>query len=199
MHRAIFVDRDGTLIEDQRYNFQPDSLQLLPGVPSGLRVLREAGYKLVVITNQSGVARGLFDEDRVQEVHARLARILAEEGVFIDAFYYCPHYEKGLVPEYSIDCDCRKPKPGMILRAARELLVDLAESWVIGDIYDDVEAGQRAGCKTVLIDGDSTEAPKGNRAAPTYIARDFLQAVTLILNHRQSEADGQGYRCNTRV
>lgn len=190
MTRAIFLDRDGTLIEDMKYQFEPDGLRLLGGVTSGLRSLRAAGYKLIVITNQSGVARGLFGEDEVRTINAHLANTLAAEGIDIDAFYYCPHHVDGTIPEYSVDCECRKPKPGLILRAASDWQLDLTNSWVIGDIYDDVEAGQRAGCRTVLIDAAGTEGAPRNGCVPTYTTRDFHQAAISILNHRQGEADG---------
>jgi D,D-heptose 1,7-bisphosphate phosphatase len=190
MTRAIFLDRDGTLIEDQKYQFQPDGLHLLGGVASGLRWLRAAGYRLIVITNQSGVARGLFGEDSVREINARLADILAEEQIDIDAFYYCPHHVEGCVPEYSVECECRKPRPGMILQAAKDLRLDLADSWVVGDIRDDVKAGQSAGCRTVLIGADGQPSEPEDCCTPTYTTHDFSEAARLILNHRQGEADG---------
>ncbi len=193
MDRAIFLDRDGTLIEDQKYDFNPSNVHLLDGVAEGLRELKQAGYRLVVVTNQSGVARGLFDEARVREMHIRLADILAESGLTIDAFYYCPHHAEGCVPDYSVECDCRKPKPGMILDAARDLQLELAESWMVGDICDDVEAGQRAGCKTVLIDGNGTAGLAKNGCRPTHVARDFHQAAKLILGHGQGETNGPSH------
>lgn len=191
MNRAIFLDRDGTLIEDQKYDFDPNGIHLLQGVTEGLRELQEAGYKLVVVTNQSGVARGLFDEERVREMHKRLADILAESGLTIDAFFYCPHHIEGCVPGYSVECDCRKPKPGMIFEAARSLELELAESWMIGDICDDVEAGRRAGCRTVLIGGHDGADPTDNGCHPTLVARDLRQAARLILSHGQGDTDGR--------
>ncbi|MGQ9674715.1 MAG: D-glycero-alpha-D-manno-heptose-1,7-bisphosphate 7-phosphatase [Chloroflexota bacterium] len=192
MQRAIFLDRDGTLIEDQKYEFRPSQIRFMDGVTDGLKALRQAGYKLVIITNQSGVARGLFGEEQVREMHARLADALADQGVPIDAFYYCPHHVDGIVPEYAVDCECRKPKPGMILEAADDLELDLAASWVIGDICADVEAGCRAGCRTVLVDGNGTELSQ-NRCNPTYVARNFAQAARLVLSHKPGEANGQGH------
>jgi D,D-heptose 1,7-bisphosphate phosphatase len=190
MNKAVFLDRDGTLIEDRHYQFRTNNLQLLEGVTDGLRALKNAGYRLVVITNQSGVARGYYDEAQVQAVHNALQQMLAEQGVQVDAFYYCPHHVEGQVEAYAVDCDCRKPKPGMLLQAANDQGLDLAQSWMIGDIDDDVKAGQKAGCRTVLIDRTSKPANEDRHTIPTHTVTSFTQATQMILNHRQGEAHG---------
>ncbi len=181
MSRAIFLDKDGTLIEDVPYNVDPALIRLYPDVPEALRLLRAAGYRLIVISNQAGVARGYFEESALKGVRETLYRLLAAEGVPLDGFYYCPHHPGGVVAAYAVACECRKPSPGMILRAAREHGVDLAGSWMAGDILNDVEAGNRAGCRTVLIDnGNETEWVAGEGRKPDLVARTVLEAALRI-------------------
>jgi D-glycero-D-manno-heptose 1,7-bisphosphate phosphatase len=180
--RAIFLDKDGTLIENVPYNVDPERIRLLPGAADGLRSFHAAGYELFVITNQSGVARGYFDEEALGAVETRLRQlILAETGVPLAGFYYCPHHPAGVVARYSCDCTCRKPGPGLILRAAAEHGISLGASWVIGDILDDIEAGNRAGCRTVLIDnGNETEWLAGPWRRPHLTALNLARAACLI-------------------
>jgi D,D-heptose 1,7-bisphosphate phosphatase len=179
---AIFLDKDGTLIEDVPYNVDPARMRLLPGVADGLRLVHAAGYPLVVISNQSGVARGYFSEDALPAVEARLRELLAGAAVPLAGFYYCPHHPRGSVVAYAVECLCRKPAPGLLLRAASDLNLDLTRSWFIGDILNDVEAGQRAGCRTVLIDnGNETEWLPGPLREPHYTAADLHHAARLIL------------------
>ncbi len=180
-HRAIFLDKDGTLVEDVPYNVNPDLMQLTTGAVEGLRSLHAAGYKLIIISNQSGVARGYFPEEALIAVKERSHQMLAEMGVPLTGFYYCPHHPDGNVSGYNIDCSCRKPEPGLLFRAAQEHDIDLANSWFIGDILNDVEAGRRAGCKTVLIDnGNETEWVLSPLRLPHYIAPDLAEAARLI-------------------
>lgn len=148
---AVFLDRDGTLIEEADYLASPNQVRLLPGAAAAVRRVREVGVPVVVVTNQSGVARGYFPEERIADVHARLAELLAAEGAGVDAFYHCPHHPTEGVGAYRVACDCRKPRPGMLLAAARDLGLDLAASWMIGDKLDDLRAGAAAGCRTVLV------------------------------------------------
>src|SRR4051794_39103249 len=145
---AVFLDKDGTLIDDVPYNVDPRRIELAQGAAEGAAVLSEAGYALVVVSNQSGVARGIFTEDALPAVEHRIRELLANFDVPLAGFYYCPHHPLGSIPRYAAQCSCRKPQPGMILQAAKELRLDLAESWLIGDILDDIEAGHRAGCRT---------------------------------------------------
>ena len=148
---ALFLDRDGTVIVDKDYLADPDKLELIPGVATGMAEAQKRGYKLVILSNQSGVARGLFDLATVERVNHRLKEVLACEGVTLDGIYYCPHYAKGSVPEFSIPCTCRKPAPGMAEQAARELRVDLKRSWVIGDKEDDLNLGRVLGASSILV------------------------------------------------
>ncbi|HKG67861.1 MAG TPA: HAD family hydrolase [Segetibacter sp.] len=181
--KAIFLDKDGTLIPDVPYNVDPDFISLQNGVVEGLRLLKDHGYIFAVISNQAGVARGYFKVDDLEKVKEKLNLLLNKEGIYIGAYYFCPHHPLGKVPEYSIACHCRKPEPGMILKAARDLDIDTPKSWMIGDILNDVEAGNKAGCKTILLDiGNETEWVEGVFRKPTFVAADFLQAARFICN-----------------
>lgn len=149
--RAVFLDRDGTIIRDVGYLSDASSVELLPGVAETLARVRAAGCDLIIVSNQSGVARGYFPIEAVHRINARVAEMLKSACADVTAFYFCPHYEKGVVPEYSIACDCRKPAPGLILRAARELAIDLSRSFFVGDSMVDVECGGNAGVRTILV------------------------------------------------
>ncbi len=181
MRSAVFLDRDGTLVYPRHYPSRPEELVLYEDIGGGLRRLREAGYALVVITNQSGIARGLFDEDDLARMHTHLRGELRKRGIEVDGIYHCPHHVDGVVPELAVACTCRKPQPGMLLRAAAELDLDLASSWLLGDILDDVEAGNRAGCSTVLVDiGTEGYAPSARRT-PRFVARSTAHALDIVL------------------
>ena len=179
--RAVFLDRDGTLIYNVHYCRDPEQVRLLPGVTEGLAWLQKAGYPLIVISNQSGVARGYLTERDLGRVNRRLRQVLAAEGIHITAIYYCPHHPEGTCPAYAGPCLCRKPEPGLLLRAAVEWGIALARSWYIGDILADVEAGNRAGCRTVLIDLGTEARPGEAIRTPTYVARNLPNAARLIL------------------
>ena len=148
--RAAFFDRDGTINVDIGYLHRTEDIRFVPGVPELIKKYNDIEYLVIVITNQSGIARGMFTEDDMRCVNdAMNRRLLNEYGAHIDAFYYCPH-----LPEYKTECDCRKPKPGLLLQAAEKYNIDLAASWMIGDSDSDVQAGEAAGCRTVkLADG----------------------------------------------
>lgn len=183
--RAVFLDKDGTLIEDVPYSVDPTLMQFLPGTSEGLRKLHTAGYLLIVVSNQSGVAHGYFPESALATVEARLHDMFMGAGVPLTSFYYCPHHPKGILPEYSISCDCHKPAPGMILRAAREHGIDRLASWFIGDILHDIEAGRRAGCRTVLIaNGHETEWWLNPQRIPDAITTDLHKAARIITRQR---------------
>ncbi len=182
--KAIFLDKDGTLIPDIPYNVNPDLITLQPGVTEGLKLLKQEGYIFAVISNQAGVARGYFKYQDLDKVSQKLNFLLNPEGIQIEAYYFCPHHPLGKIAEYSIRCDCRKPEPGMILKAAKDLQIDTEKSWMIGDILNDVEAGNRAGCRTILLDrGNETEWIEGSFRKPTFVAADFLQAARFISNN----------------
>jgi D-glycero-D-manno-heptose 1,7-bisphosphate phosphatase len=181
---AIFLDKDGTLLVDVPYNVDPAQMRLGDGVAAGVRRLYEAGFALVVVTNQSGVARGYFAESAIAPVEQRLRQLL---GVPLAGFYYCPHHPAGTVAGYGVRCDCRKPEPGMLRRAATELNLDLERSWLVGDILNDVEAGRRAGCRTVLLDNSNeTEWILTPGRVPHQTVATFDQAADVILQHCSS-------------
>jgi D-glycero-D-manno-heptose 1,7-bisphosphate phosphatase len=185
MKKAVFLDKDGTLIPDIPYNVDPDKITLQEGAVEGLKKLSDAGYLLIVISNQAGVAKGYFAEHDLPAVQERLGDMLASENIKLSGFYYCPHHPQGKVERYTMACDCRKPAPGMIIRAAKDFSVDLSSSWMIGDILNDVEAGNAAGCKTILIDnGNETEWVWNKNREPVFRAKDILQAAEFILNER---------------
>ncbi|HZC04581.1 MAG TPA: HAD family hydrolase [Ktedonobacterales bacterium] len=177
---ALFLDRDGTLTYPYHYPSRPEHLRLYPGIGEPLRTLQQAGFRLVVVTNQSGVARGFFTEADLARMHTRLQAMLWEHGVRLDAVYHCPHHPDGVVSGLSVRCDCRKPQPGMVLQAAGDLNLDLARSWFVGDILDDIEAGARAGCRTVLVDLGTEAAPLHDLRRPTFVARDTPHALAII-------------------
>ncbi len=156
--RAVFLDRDGTMIEDVDYLTEIEQIRILPGVPDALRRLREAGYLLIVVTNQSAVARGMLTETELADIHAELSRRLAAEGAAVDAFYYCPHLPHGVVERYACVCDCRKPAAGMFRRAEEEWGVDAARSYAVGDTERDVQAGRAAGCFSIRLGPGPSEA-----------------------------------------
>jgi len=182
--KAIFIDKDGTLIIDVPYNVDPAKIVLSDDCTTGLKELQAKGYWLVIISNQSGIARGYFNEEALLMVEQQIKTILAEAGIRLDGFYYCPHYPQGEIQQYATDCDCRKPEPGMLLKASGELHIDLPSSWMIGDILNDVEAGNRAGCKTILIDnGNETEWLFSDRRVPTARVKNINEAAEYILGH----------------
>ncbi len=191
--RAVFLDKDGTLVEDLPYNVNPARMALCPGTGDGLAELHAAGYLLIVVSNQSGVARGLFPEEALRGVEMRLRELLDAHGVPLAGFYYCPHHPEGRVPRYALRCTCRKPSPGLIQRAAAECGVDRSQSWMVGDILDDVEAGRRAGCKTILLNtGHETEWRLTGRRRPDFAARDLERAARVILAFDGAKQVGDG-------
>jgi D,D-heptose 1,7-bisphosphate phosphatase len=198
-HKAVFLDRDNTVIDDPGYLADPQGVRLLPGVEEALTRLAGASWRLIVVTNQSGVARGLLTEDMLQQVHAEIQRQLAQRGAKLDAIYYCPFLPEAPVEAYARDSDERKPKPGMLLRAAREMDLDLRASWMVGDSDRDIQAGRRAGCRTILIrhDGDQSEpvgqgdrgepAGQDDEAWPDFTARNLQEAAEVILRESPAE------------
>ena len=178
--RALFLDRDGTLVHPRHYPSRPEELLLFEGVGPALARLRAAGFRLVVITNQSGLALGRFDAAALARMHDHLAAELAAQGAALDGIYHCPHHPQGVVAELARVCECRKPQPGLLLRAAAELGLDLPRSWFLGDILDDVEAGHRAGCRTVLVDLGTEPPPAGALRVPDYAARDTRHALGIV-------------------
>jgi D-glycero-D-manno-heptose 1,7-bisphosphate phosphatase len=180
-NKAIFLDRDDTIIEDPGYINNPDQVKLLDGAPEALSSFKALGYKLVVVSNQSGVARGIVTEETLGKIHKRLEQLLSEKGIWLDRIYYCPFHPEGVVPKYRKESDLRKPNPGMLLLAGKELDIDLAESWMVGNSIRDVEAGKRAGCRTVMIAGRTHEQkiPPGE-PVPDYRAVNLKEVVNII-------------------
>lgn len=167
MHKAVFLDRDGTIAKDVPYCSRPEDFELLPGATEGIRLLNVHGYKVVVVTNQSGIARGYFTEAMLSRIHDKMQKELAKHGARVDAIYYCPHHPDD-------NCKCRKPKPEMVLQAARDLDIDLSQSYVIGDSEIDAELARQAGCKAGIRVGE----PGGTG---DYVAASLRDAVKNIL------------------
>lgn len=181
MNKAIFLDKDGTVVKNIPYNVDVKKIMLLPFVGEGLRMLSSLGYQLIIFSNQSGVARGYFDERDLQKSYKKLTELLKPYGVSLDGFYYCPHHPEGKIAKYTKKCRCRKPSPELLYRASKTHRIDLSKSFVIGDILDDCEAGKRAGCQTILIDnGNETEWRIGSERIPDVIVRNFFKAVKII-------------------
>jgi D-glycero-D-manno-heptose 1,7-bisphosphate phosphatase len=188
MNKAVFLDKDGTIIPDVPYNVDPARIHLENGVAEGMRLLKQAGYLLMVVSNQSGVAHGYFTEEDLILVERKLQQELKAAQASLDGFFYCPHHPDGTVAQYSFSCDCRKPKAGMLFKAAQKFNIDLSRSWMIGDILNDVEAGNQAGCSTILIDnGNETEWAVTEARTPTAIVDNITAAVSFILSEKEHE------------
>ena len=184
--KAVFLDKDGTLVEDVPYNVNPDRIVLTSGAIAALKQLHHAGYKLIVITNQAGVARGFFPETSLPAVEHHLRGLLATAEIPLAGFYYCPHHPDGVVERYAIACSCRKPQPGLLYQAATEQHIDLTQSWFIGDILNDVEAGRKAGCRTILIDnGNETEWHLTRDRLPHHVVSNLLESAQIIFSLTQ--------------
>lgn len=180
--KAIFLDKDGTLIENVPYNVDPKKIQLTNGALDGLKTLHNAGFILIIVTNQAGVAYGRFTESDLVPVHERIKKLLDRSGIPLAGFYYCPHHPDGKVEAYRMTCFCRKPSPGLLFQAAREHNINLAASWVIGDILNDMEAGRRADCRTILINnGNETEWKLTSNRRPHYTVKNLYEGAQLIL------------------
>ena len=185
--KAIFLDRDDTLIKDPGYINSPEQVKLLGGVAAALIDLKALGYKLVVVTNQSAVARGIITEKVLGEIHNRLEQLLAEKKAFLDRIYYCPYHPDGAVKKYRKESDFRKPNPGMLLKAAVEMDIDLGRSWCVGNSISDMETGLRAGCKTILIDLPSHQQQlEPGQPRPHYKAVNIKEVVNIIKKHHRS-------------
>jgi D-glycero-D-manno-heptose 1,7-bisphosphate phosphatase len=184
---AVFLDRDGTMIEDVGYLDRLERLKLFPYTIDAVRLLNRAGYKVVVVTSQNGVAQGVLTEAFLGEAHARVSELCAAAGATIDGYYYCPHSTHALVERYRTDCECRKPKPGMIIAAARDHSLDLSRSFVVGDRWRDIEMGLAAGTRAVLVETGygRTEAlrrPPHIQAVP--VAATLIEATSWILRNQ---------------
>ena len=189
---AIFLDRDGTINDEVGYLDSADKLRIIPAAFKAVRLINSSGMKAVVITNQAGVAKGLFTEEFVREINEQIQSALLAQGALIDRFYFCPHHPTEGIGPYRLICDCRKPEPGLLLQAAVDLNIDLARSYVIGDRLRDVETAHRVCAKGVLVmtgyGQDLMQKSGPDRAnelnQPDYIAQDILEAVHWILKDR---------------
>lgn len=187
---AVFWDRDDTLIADSGYIDDPGKVKLLSGTIESLKKISKAGFENIVITNQSGIARGLFDEDTLQAIHDRLQQLLGEQGTCLDAIYYCPYLDsdEAVVKSYRRESDLRKPKPGMFLQASLERGIDLAASWAIGDSPRDSQAGRAAGCRTILIQRhNDTNAVSNKNHNTDFVVDSIEQAVEIVLKHTEKK------------
>jgi D-glycero-D-manno-heptose 1,7-bisphosphate phosphatase len=185
-HRAVFVDRDGTMIEDVGYLDRLERLKLFPYTIDAIRLLNRAGYKVVVVTSQNGVAQGMLTEEFLAEAHAHLSQLCEAAGAKIEGYYYCPHSTHAAVERYRTECDCRKPKPGMILAAARDHALDLAHSFVVGDRWRDIEMGLNAGTKALLVETgygrtEAARRPAGIQSVP--VTANLIEAASWILRN----------------
>ncbi|MEN8128022.1 MAG: D-glycero-beta-D-manno-heptose 1,7-bisphosphate 7-phosphatase [Planctomycetota bacterium] len=180
-HKAVFLDRDDTIVDDPGYIQSPEQIRLIPGAAQALKQLKKMGYLLVIVTNQSGVARGFVTEDDLEKIHQELKKHLAAENAMVDGLYYCPYHPDGEVKDFSIESNLRKPNAGMLFQAEEDLNIDLAQSWMIGDSYRDIQAGKAAGCHTILVDvpGKIREKKKTD-AEPDRKAVNLREAVNII-------------------
>jgi len=181
---AVFLDRDGTLLEEAGYLDRLERLVFYPYSVDAIRLLNRSGFAVVIVTNQAGIARGIFKEAFVAEAHQHISDKLALGGARIDGFYYCPHHPEAVIEALRQDCDCRKPKPGMFTRAATELGLDLARSFVVGDRWHDLQAGQQVGARGLLVRtgyGRTEEAAPKAGVQPAAIADNVIEAVSWIL------------------
>jgi len=184
---AVFLDRDGTLIVEVGYLSDPDQLEVYEGSAEAIKKLNDAGILSILVTNQSGVARGYFGEDTVNLLNQKLSDVIKEKNAYLDAAYYCPHHKKGIIEKYKKDCDCRKPKPGLINQAIADFKdINPEKSYVIGDKVCDIELAKNAGCKGILIKtGYGAQVLKEScqdDVKPDYVAEDMIDAVNWLLD-----------------
>jgi len=194
MNKAVFLDRDGVITkEPPYYAHRIDQLELIPKSAEAIRLLNESGFKVIVVSNQSGVARGYYQEKDIEIYNMAMQKKLEEKNAYIDAIYYCPHYLEATIEAYKIDCDCRKPKPGMLKRAKKDLDLDLKCSFLIGDKINDIEAGYRAGCKTILVltghGNDELKKSSKMNIKPNYISKDLYAAIQIINRNNKGKED----------
>ncbi len=184
MRRAVFLDRDGTLLEEGNYVDRLDRLTFFPYSIDAVRALNAAALAVVVVTNQSGVARGMYGEDFVRESHRYIDEKLRAGGARVDGYYYCPHHPEGSVEAFRVDCECRKPKPGQLRQAALDLQLDLTRSFLVGDRWKDIEAGEAVGARGILVrTGYGRESAATVQSGNAIIVDNLIQAVTWILRH----------------
>jgi D-glycero-D-manno-heptose 1,7-bisphosphate phosphatase len=183
---AVFIDRDGTINEQMGYVNHISRFVLLPGAAEGIRLLNRHEYLAIIVSNQSGVARGYFPMELIDRVHAHMKNLLAKEGANIDGIFFCPHYPRGIVPEYSVACDCRKPGTGLVQKACERFDIDMKNSYVIGDRCSDIELAERSNLQGIMVTtgyglGDIEYVLPNKPFKPLHIAKDFLHGVRWII------------------
>ncbi len=193
MNRAVFLDRDGTINEEMGYINHISRFRLFDFVPQAIKILNEAGFVVIVVTNQSGVARGYFDEKLVREIHKKLIEDLKKESARIDGVYYCPHHPQEGRGNYKKDCECRKPKTGMIDIAVKDHNIDLSRSFMVGDRYKDIVFAKRAGLQPVFVKtgygiGEYSYQRREWTEKPLFIAENLLEAAQFISNADKASA-----------
>ena len=204
MERAVFVDRDGVISEEVGYLGDCDRLRLIPHSAEAVKLVNQSGLKIIAITNQSGVARGYFSEEMLGDIHRKMEMLLSDQGAFLDGIYYCPHHPEGTVEAYRMECDCRKPAAGLLIRAAKEHSIDVSSSYLVGDKHTDIECARRAGARGILVlTGYGRDELKkingGASAQPHYVAADLLDAVQWIIKDKTGEKPGDPHHkieCN---
>ncbi|NLE29483.1 MAG: HAD family hydrolase [Phycisphaerae bacterium] len=191
---AVFLDRDGTIIHDAGYIKTPDLVRFLPLAPEALVLLQNAGYRLIVVSNQSGIARGLISLDQLCAVQNRFFELLQNHNITLTDYLFCPHHPNGAIAEFQKTCTCRKPAPGMLLAAAKKYNIDLANSWMIGDKSDDVRAGQAAGTQTIRLISPLSSPLATHLSVedsrPDFYAENLFEAAKIIIRQLQ-ESMGQ--------
>lgn len=180
--RAVFLDRDGTINVEREFLHRPAEFEFIPGAPQAIRLLNDAGFLVIVVTNQSGVARGYYDESAIIRLHRHLDAELARFGAAIDGYYFCPHHPEYSTGSHGKSCACRKPQAGMLLKAANDFSLDLASSYLIGDKLADVEAGLNAGCRPILVRTGYGAAESAKLPADIAVYDDLLTAVRAIVD-----------------
>ena len=195
MNKAVFLDKDGTISKDVGYLDDPAKLEVFPYSAKAIKMLNDAGFKVIVVSNQAGIARGLLTEDTLQAIDKKIHKIILNSGGVIDAIYYCPHHPEHGIHPFKKQCENRKPNPGMLLRGKKEFDLDMSKSYLIGDKLSDIEAGYNAGVKTILVKtGYGVEHAKNDKLKklkPVWIAENLLDAVEWIIKKDSSYSGAQ--------
>jgi D-glycero-D-manno-heptose 1,7-bisphosphate phosphatase len=191
MKRAVFIDRDGTISEEVGYINHPSRFRVFPYTAAAIKHLKEHDWLAIVVTNQAGVARGYFTEAMIKTVHSEMNRVIEQQGARLDAVYYCAHHPSVGDPPYRFDCDCRKPKPGLIMQAVKDFDIDLSASWMVGDRYSDVELAKNAGVHSMFVlsgygRGEWEHQRPNWKEQPEQVAEDLLAAVQIIVGNGNS-------------
>ena len=195
MNRAVFLDRDGVITQDPpHYAHKLSQLKLISRSADAIRLLNENGFVIFVVSNQAGIAYGYYQEEDALLFNQAMKEKLEKDGAYIDVIYYCPHHPEAKIERYRVDCNCRKPKPGMLKRAEKELNIDLKQSFMVGDKMSDIEAGKRAGCETIMVKtGHGMGELENNEIECDHVANDLYDAVEYIL-YFYSNSNERPYR-----